>query len=137
MKTVVAFGIFDILHPGHIAYLEAAKQLGGKLVVVVGRDRIARQVKGKAPVMGEQVRLRIVRALRCVDQAVLGDRPGTYRVLVKLNPDVLAIGYDQDAEHPVIQKLAARGGHPKIVRIKKFGKAPQSSSHIKHVVRSL
>ena len=129
MKKIVAFGIFDILHPGHIAYLEAAKRLGDKLIVVVGRDKLAQKVKGKKPVMGEQDRLRIIQAIRCVDLAVLGDRAEAYQVLLHIKPDILAIGYDQNARHPVIQKLRSSGMHPKIVRIKKFG--TKSSSRVK------
>lgn len=129
MKTVVAFGIFDLLHPGHLAYLEAAKKLGDTLVVMVGRDELARKKRGRRLVMREQDRLRIVRALRCVDAAILGDRGKIYRALLRLKPDILAIGYDQDARHPVIAQLAAHGLCPKIIRIRRWGS--HASSRVK------
>jgi len=137
MKTIVAFGIFDIMHPGHIAYLKAASKLGDRLIVVVGRDEIARKEKGTRPVMSEQDRLQVVSALRCVDHAVLGDRGEGYQVLLRIKPDILAIGYDQNAQHPVLKSLKNKGLRPKIVRMKKFGMRRHASSRIKSRIPSL
>ena len=72
MKTVMAFGTFDVLHPGHIAYLEQAKRMGDRLVVVVARDSSVAIIKGRRPIFGEKERLEIVSSLRVVDKAVLG-----------------------------------------------------------------
>lgn len=116
MKRVVAFGTFDILHPGHIAFLETARRLGTHLTVVVARDTIVRREKGRLPVFSERDRLTVVGSLRCVDRAVLGDRPGSWRVLRRLRPHVVAVGYDQPADHPSLA-----GTKIKIIRLPRVG----------------
>lgn len=111
MKRVVAFGTFDILHPGHIAFLEAARRLGTHLTVVVARDATVRREKGRLPVFNERDRLAVVRSLRCADRALLGDRPGKWRVLRRIRPDVVAIGFDQNEQHDAIKMVGKAGIH--------------------------
>ncbi len=112
-KRVVAFGVFDLLHPGHLAFLAAARKRGDELVVVVTRDARARAEKGRAPVFDERERLVMVRSLRMVDRAVLGDPPGCWRVLDRLRPDAIAVGHDQRvppgiADHWRLVRLPSR-----------------------------
>lgn len=92
---VVAFGVFDLLHPGHLKFLESAARLGSSLTVVVTRDERVRKDKGREPVFGERERLGMVRALKIVDEAILGDNPGKYTVLERVKPDIVALGHDQ------------------------------------------
>jgi cytidyltransferase-like protein len=94
-KTVVVFGVFDLLHPGHLHFLEAAKRYGSRLVVVVTRDARVKDDKGRDPVFDEKERLLMVRALSIVDKAILGDSPGKYSVLGRVKPDIVALGHDQ------------------------------------------
>lgn len=94
-RRVVAFGVFDLLHPGHIAFLTAARALGDELVVVVTRDKRVRAEKGKQPVFNERERLQMLTALRVVDRAVLGDPPGKWHVLKTVRPTIVAVGHDQ------------------------------------------
>ncbi|MCL5008495.1 MAG: adenylyltransferase/cytidyltransferase family protein, partial [Candidatus Marsarchaeota archaeon] len=70
IKRVMAFGSFDILHPGHIAYLNKARGLGDSLVVVVARDSSIRKIKHREPFFAENDRLRIISSLGMVDKAV-------------------------------------------------------------------
>jgi mutator protein MutT len=96
MTTVLAFGTFDRLHPGHLAFLERAASLGDRLVVSVARDAHVRSLKDKEPKLDEDTRRAKVAEVPCVNEAVLSDVDlGTYRVIDDVRPDVIAIGYDQ------------------------------------------
>jgi FAD synthetase len=115
--TVLATGVFDILHPGHVYYLAEARRLGDRLVVVVARDETAAKLK-RAPVVPEHLRLEMVRCLKPVDEAVLGDRDDFYRVVEALRPDVIAIGHDQRHDPEKIRRdLGSRGLDVKVVRL--------------------
>jgi FAD synthetase len=96
-KRVVAFGVFDLLHPGHIAFLSAARALGDELIVVVSRDSRVKKEKGVAPVFDEKERLSMIAALAVVSRAVLGDPPGRWGMLERLRPDIVALGHDQSS----------------------------------------
>ena len=117
--TVMAFGTFDILHPGHLHYLAEAKSLGGenaRLVVVVARDSNVERLKGSKPVNDENSRLEIIRALRVVDEAVPGNEGDIYEIVRERNPDVIALGYDQLADEKRLSSLFSG----RIVRMKPF-----------------
>ena len=116
MKKVVASGVFDLLHPGHIAFLEEARKLGDKLIVIVARDRT---LEGrKKPCIGERQRLSVVSALKPVDEAVLGDIEDIYKPIEEIRPDVIALGRNQHFREEEIEKeLKKRGLKAKVVRI--------------------
>ncbi|MBI2623856.1 MAG: adenylyltransferase/cytidyltransferase family protein [Candidatus Liptonbacteria bacterium] len=98
MKKVLVFGVFDGLHEGHTQFLKQAKACGDYLVAVVARDTVAEEVKGTYPRLPLAVRVEHLRAGGCVDEVVLGDaKIGSYEVLKKQRPDVVALGYDQEA----------------------------------------
>ena len=139
MKSIVlAFGTFDLLHPGHVAYLERAKALGNKLVVVVARDANVQRFKGKKPINSEQQRLRMVKALKPVDRAVLGYNANMFRIVRKIKPDVIALGYDQGMSVKHLKEQLALGGlEPRIVRLKAFRPNRYKSTKIrKKIARS-
>lgn len=115
VKKVVVFGVFDLLHPGHLYFLREAKKYGAHLVVVVTRDARAQKEKGRKPFFNERERLEMVRALRMVDRAILGDKVGEWHVLKRLRPDAACIGYDQNAAW--IKKCRLKK-MPKVVKIK-------------------
>jgi FAD synthetase len=120
MKTVMAFGCFDILHPGHIAYLEEAKKLGDELIVVIARDHAIRAGKKREPVFGEKARRHLVGSLKFVDEAILGDKLDYFKLIKTHKPNVIALGYDQKpGEGELQKKLAKLGLKAKVVRIKK------------------
>ncbi len=98
-KVVMAFGCFDLIHPGHLLYLRKAKRLGDRLIVVVARDSSIEKFKHRRAVLEERARLEIVGSLKMVDKVVLGNRlsdtEDMYRVLKEYRPNVIALGYDQ------------------------------------------
>lgn len=136
IRAAVAFGTFDILHSGHIAYLKRAKHLGKKLVVVVSRDANAKKVKGSKPVNSEQERLKLVKELRVVDNAVLGSKKDMFSIIFRLKPAFVALGYDQKADlNKLKSEIKKRKLKTKIVRIKIHIKHRKSSS-IKRKIHS-
>ena len=96
MTRVMAVGIFDLLHAGHLHYVEQAKSLGDELVVVIAHDETVRKQKHE-PVTGQDLRRRMVEGLKPVDKAVIGNPPGVpiFEILGKIKPDLIALGYDQ------------------------------------------
>jgi len=142
-KTVLASGNFDLLHLGHVRYLEEAKRAGGEnaeLIVIVARDSTVEKRKGKKPVMSENQRRSLVEALKVVDEAILGyEELDINKVLEKIKPDVIAVGHDQDDMEKAVRKAAAEKGYNiQIVKIGKFGKEElNSSSKIKRKVAEL
>jgi len=95
MVRVLATGTFEILHPGHLLYLEEAKKLGDELFVIVARDVNVKKRK-RTPIIREEQRLKMISALKVVDKAMLGSEKDMYEPLYSIKPDVIAIGYDQD-----------------------------------------
>lgn len=117
MVRVLATGTFDILHPGHVRYLEEAKNLGDELWVIVSRNSSVRH-KPK-PIIPEEQRRRMVESLQVVDHAVLGDEEDMYEPLHRIKPDIVALGYDQHFNEEKLEKdFRARGIPSKVVRIK-------------------
>ena len=116
MIRVVATGTFDILHPGHVLYLERSRALGDELVVIVARDVNVRH-KPK-PILPEDQRQRMVQSLKAVDKAVLGEKHDIFRTIEELRPDIITLGYDQHFDPSNLEaELLRRNLHPKIIRI--------------------
>jgi FAD synthetase len=116
MTRVVATGTFDLLHPGHVLYLERSRALGDELVVIVARDVNVRH-KPK-PIVPEDQRLKMVRSLKSVDNAILGEEKDVFRTIEQLLPDVITLGFDQHFDPSGLQaELSRRGLYPRIVRI--------------------
>jgi len=132
-KLVLASGTFDLLHLGHVKYLEEAKKAGGrnaKLVVIVARDKTVEKRKGGRPVMPEDHRRALVESLKVVDQAILGYEDFDIgQVIEEIKPDIIAVGHDQDnIESKVRQAIAQKKLSVKVVKIGKFGKPELNSS---------
>ncbi len=128
MKRVVATGTFDIIHPGHIKFLEEAKKLGDELIVIVAREK---NVKHKPkPVIPEEQRRKVVEAIRYVDRAILGDEEDIFKPILELKPDVIALGYDQHFNEDWLkEELEKRGLNCEVVRIKVHVDCELCSSH--------
>jgi len=95
MVRVMASGVFDIIHPGHISYLQQAKSFGDELVVVVACDDTVRRQKHE-PITPDYMRAKIVENLKPVDRAVVGHAGGNiFDVVREVRPDVIVLGYDQ------------------------------------------
>ena len=111
MKRIMAVGVFDLLHAGHLHYLEQAKALGDHLTVVVAHDDTVRKRKHE-PVTAQDLRRRMVAGLIPVDEVVVGNPPEVpiFDILPTIQPNVIALGYDQEhAEDSIRTSLAARG----------------------------
>ncbi|NYT11443.1 MAG: FAD synthase [Methanomassiliicoccales archaeon] len=120
MVRVMASGVFDILHTGHIHYLTEAKSLGDELFVVVATDSTVRKKKHE-PITSEGMRLELVRSLKPVDHAYLGREGDIFDIVKDIKPDIIALGYDQHFEEEQLTKdLKSRGLDVKIVRISEF-----------------
>jgi len=115
-KVVLANGCFDILHVGHLRYLQAARELGDVLVVAVNSDKSVRLIKDAGrPIMGQDERVALVSALRCVDYVTLFDERDVTPVLDVLRPSVHAKGTDYTEQNvPERAKVIEYGG---VVRI--------------------
>lgn len=132
MKRVIATGTFDIIHPGHIYFLNEAKKLGDWLGVVISRDSTVLSVKGELPEHDQNIRRRNVEALGIADIAILGYPNDKYQIIQELNPQVIALGYDQKAfTEDLKSKLAQRGIFVDVVRIPAFKPTVHKSSIIK------
>ena len=121
MKTVMAQGTFDLLHPGHIHYLEKSAELGDRLVVVVARD--SRVKERKDLIFLEEDRRRILEALEVVDEAILGVEGDIYETVEKVDPGVITLGHDQDHDEDEVKEMAekATGHDVEVVRIDSGG----------------
>jgi len=139
-KVVLTSGTFDLLHYGHVKYLEEAKKTGGKnaeLIVIVARDSTVKKRKGRKTVMPEDQRRSLVEALKVVDEAILGYEDfDMIKVVEKTNPDIIAVGHDQsDIEREVRKALVKKGIAIQVVRVGRFGKDElNSSSKIKRKI---
>lgn len=125
----MAQGTFDLVHPGHIHYLEKSAELGDRLVVVIARD--SRVGERKNLYFDEEERRRIIEALEAVDEAILGSEGDIYATVREVNPDVITLGYDQDHEEDKVRKMAedATGHTVEVKRIE--GLEDYSSSRLK------
>ncbi len=115
----MTFGCFDVLHKGHEHYFKEAKSYGDYLIVVVARDKNILMFKGRQPKHDENHRLRQVKKLDFVDEAVLGRENDTFKILEDYEPEVICLGYDQKAER-LEEELKRRNLKAKIVRAKSF-----------------
>ena len=132
MKTVLCFGTFDGLHPGHLSYLRQAKKQGDKLVVIVARDETVKQVKGYLPELNQAKRTFAVQSIPMVDLTTVGYPGDKYKVIEEVKPDIICLGYDQQAfTEDLKEKLAQRGLKVKILRMKAFKPEIYKSSKIK------
>ena len=117
-RIVFTNGCFDLMHVGHVRYLQTARKLGDLLVVGVNTDVSVRALSKGAgrPVVPEAQRAEVVAALACVDYAVLFDEPDPGRLIAELQPDVLVKGGDWPADKIVGREIVeARGGTVKTI----------------------
>ncbi len=132
-KIVLASGVFDVLHIGHVRFLKEAKKAGGpnaELIVIIARDSVVEKRKGRRPIMPEEQRCALVASLRIVDQAILGyEFFDIGKVIQKIKPDIIAFGYDQDEMQKTVDKyIKQRGLKIKTIRVGKFKQTDLDSS---------
>ena len=132
-KIVLASGVFDLLHLGHVRFLEEAKKVYGpnsQLIVIIARDNTVKKKKGQKPVMSENQRRALVESLKVVDEAVLGfERFDLGDVIERIKPDAIALGYDQvELEEATKAYVNSHKLNIRVVRIGKFEEDELDSS---------
>ncbi len=95
IRVILAGGVFDIIHPGHIHTLNEAKSLGDVLVVVVATDTMAEKAKRRRPLHTKEQRRNLVASLNMVDVCMVGSEKDIFETVKTIGPDVVALGYDQ------------------------------------------
>jgi len=132
LRVVLVGGVYDILHLGHLAALTEAKTHGDILVVVVATDITVETLKGRRPVFPEEDRRALVESLKPVDVAILGYEDvgmGYEQVIDDVEPDIIALGYDQDSVARTVTELVEkRALKVRIVRLTKFDREKYLSS---------
>ncbi len=120
----MVFGTFDMIHPGHEDLFRQALALAPKpyLIVSVARDSAVKRIKGALPRNPEKVRLANIRKHHLVDDCILGDEEGFLPHIIKMAPDIIALGYDQTGEYVdnLETELRKKSLGIKIVRLKAF-----------------
>ncbi|MFH1621054.1 MAG: adenylyltransferase/cytidyltransferase family protein [Patescibacteria group bacterium] len=116
-KIAICFGTFDGLHQGHEDYFRQAKELADEIIVIIARDATVVDVKGNLPSTNEKERLLAVSEHPMVDDARLGYHDDKYRVLEEIRPDIICLGYDQEAfTENLDAEMARRGLSASIIR---------------------
>ncbi len=118
LNVVFAGGVFDIIHPGHVHTLLAAKALGDVLVMVIARNTTAMKSKGNAPIHDEKLRVELVSSLKFVDIAILGHDGDIFKMVEFVKPNIIALGYDQaHQEKYIIEECRKRELNAQVVRL--------------------
>jgi cytidyltransferase-like protein len=118
LVVVMAGGVFNIIHPGHLYTLSEAKRLGDVLVVSVATDRTVRQTRGTEAVLPQEQRVALVNAIKHVDVALLGSERDIFDTVERVRPDIIALGYDQQhGDQAILDGCLKRGLHPRVVRL--------------------
>ncbi|MGC2035726.1 MAG: adenylyltransferase/cytidyltransferase family protein [Thermoplasmata archaeon] len=134
MVRVMATGVFDLLHPGHLYFLTEAKKLGDELVVVVARDQTARRLKHE-PYVPEHLRREMVEALKPVDQAILGSPTDIFATVVDVRPDIIVLGYNQQFNEKEVEAECLRRGVT--TRIVRLGALPHNELATRKIVERI
>ena len=138
MKRIMAVGVFDLLHAGHLHYLEQAKALGQHLTVVIAHDDTVR-IRKHEPVTNHDLRRRMVEGLKPVDEAIIGNPPEVpiFDILPLVKPDLIALGYDQEHAEESIKRKLTELGHEDIVVVRVEGLSEDLDGTRKIIARIL
>ena len=131
MKKILTCGVFDLVHTGHIKFLENCKKLykNSKLIIVLSRDSTVLREKGKKPLFSEDKRKKILEMLKMVDQVLLGyENSDKFKIVQEIKPDIIVLGYDQNWDEKELKKqLKDRNLDVEIVRLEKYGNINSTS----------
>ncbi len=131
MKKVLAGGVFNLLHPGHVFFLRKAKEFGDYLIVVIASNRTASITKDY-PVLDQKIRKKNVEKLGFVDKVVIGDETDFMKVVRREKPDIIVLGYDQKISERELKKMLSKEGiNCEIIRIKEELEGYKTSRMIK------
>jgi len=136
MKKILTFGTFDLFHKGHVDYLEQAFRLGEDVSVCIARDVTVEIVKGKLPEWNQQKRLEKVQSHFLNFSCFLGGENNYMKVIEKVKPDVIALGYDQNSFVDELKKyMSDENLKIEVIRLKAFFPEKYKSSKIRLVKR--
>lgn len=133
MTTVLVFGTFDVIHPGHMSFLRQARKRGDRLVASIARDEFVEKFKGKKPQHSQEQRIHHIRETGLVDDACLSDEvQGTYSLIDRVKPQVICLGHDQDLlRSDLIRYLAGHDRAIELVSLDPYKPEIYKSSRIK------
>lgn len=132
MKTVMIFGTFDILHAGHFYLFKEARKKGEHVIAVVARDSNVEKLKGSKPFHNELERKNILTHIDYIDKVVLGDMYDVYKIIRKVKPDLIVLGYDQkNFVDSLYNKLDEHKLNTKVIRLKSYQSESYKTSKIK------
>ena len=129
MVRVMASGVFDIIHTGHISYLEQARTFGDELYVVVACDETVKKKK-REPITPEGMRVKIVSSLKPVDKAILGKNGNMFDIIGEIRPDIIVLGYDQKFDEEDLENELKKKGYD--IKVKR---ASQSSEDLEKTTK--
>ncbi len=137
LTVVMTGGTFDLLHTGHVSTLQQSKLLGDVLVVVIATDEIVQNFKNHPPTNKQDERAQLVKNIRDVDVAFVGDETDFMKTVDLVNPDIITLGYDQrHNEKKLFQQLSSRGHKDiKIVRLKKYIPGKSTSKIVQDIIK--
>ena len=131
-KRVMIFGTFDILHLGHFHIFMKARKMGDEVVAVIARDINVQKIKGQKAFHSEQERKFILSRIDLIDHAVLGDKKDVYKMIKKMKPYIILLGYDQTNFADKLQEnLEKNNLKTKVVRAKPFNSRHYKTTKIK------
>lgn len=135
------FGTFDIIHAGHESLFAQARALAEEphLIVSIARDKVVERVKGALPKNSEAERQKFVAAHALVDETVLGDAEGYMQHIVRADPDIIALGYDQEGEfvRGLEKDLQSAGLSPRIIRLQAYEPETYKTSKLRDIPREI
>ena len=132
MTKVLVFGSFDSLHPGHFYFLLEAKKYGDELIVILGRSETIEKLKGKKPKYSEKERQKHLQLTGIPTKILLGEINDKYKIIEKIKPDVICLGYDQNSfTKNLEEELIKRNINVKIIRLKPYKEHIFKSSKLK------
>lgn len=134
IKTM-AFGTFDIFHQGHENFLKQAKKYGDYLIIVVARDKTVLKTKRKLPRNNEKARLQTIIRSGLANEAILGGLTDKYKIIKKYRPDIICLGYDQQAFTEKLEDKLKEYNLPdtKIIRLKPYCPEKYKTSKISQI----
>jgi len=137
MKKVVVAGTFDILHLGHLALFKQARRQGDHLTVIVSRDENARQIKGVKPLFTAAERKELLSHLDLIDEVRIGEKQSGLKIIKKIKPDIVLVGYDQDIDLVALQQQLVNWGlKTRVIRARPYQPKIYKSGVIKNKILS-
>ena len=134
-RVVFTNGCFDLLHPGHVRYLQQARALGDALIVAINSDRSVRHVKGEGrPILNEDERAEIISALGCVDYVTIFDDPTPREIIAVLLPDILVKGGDWEPDR-IIGRHEVESAGGKVLSLP-YVEGSSTTDVIERIIRS-